>query len=442
LSNPHEKAALSIEPTHPVPPQQLSDAFDGLRISPLLRRRYKRTKLSLISLAMMERYSPNSDAGRMRAGPFRNPLYLLDPLYGFVFLLEKGRPNSNHCLAIDLWSSHLSSMPAGLAKELWKNRADNMLSGGALAGRLIFKDLLPRERDPFKRSTAPVMYAQSEKELLDLVQRLRASASNHPHIPNVQLWFRGQTKDYLTPDRSGLIRFGIAPYSNIIESDFTPSLYRKYDMFLDSFDSFQELVLELAEWVHCAKLLIPRDTQSAASSPAKGVAALKENGITAYQRGLLLQQYGAPSAYLDITSDPAVAAWFATHACISNQGKMLFQAYSWNGSDPESWPTIFVFPLVQGLHPFVDLESILAGSDALRPERQKCGLLGGAGNLARNYCARYLGLKIRLGPNFKLSRPAQATYFFPPSSEDRALGSLKERGLGDPKRHFILSEVT
>jgi hypothetical protein len=366
---------------------------------------------------MMERYSPNSDAKRMTAGPFRDPLYLLDPLYGFVFLLHDGRIR-NHCLAIDIWSSHLESMPIELAKELWKNRADNMLSGGAFAGGLLFTDMLAPEPDPLKRSAAPVIYANSEKELRELVERLRVSASQHA---NAQLWFRGQTKDYLTPDRSELTRLWITPYSNIRESDFTPSLYRKYDNFLETTDSFEDLVLELAEWVHCAKLLIPRHTQRAVSSSAKGVATPKKDGITLYQRGLVLQQYGAPSAYLDITSDPTIAAWFATHSC-SGKGRMVVQSYSWSSSNSGR------------LAHFICLS-------ALRPARQKCGLLGGAGNLARNYCARYLGLKIRLGPSFRLSHPVSATHLFPPASEDRALASLKEHGLGDPKRHFILSEL-
>jgi len=286
---------------------------------------------------------------------------------------------------------------------------------------------------------APAVCANSEKELWDLVEGLRAATNKHS---NVQLWFRGQSKDYLIPDRLELTRLRITPYSNIRESDFTPSLYRKYDKFLETTDSFEEMVLELAEWVYCAKRLVPEQTQKIVSSPVNGVAALKADGITSYQRGLLLQQYGAPSAYLDITRDPAIAAWFATHSCGSNQeGKMVFQSYSWNGSNPDSWPTIFVFPLVSGVHPFVDLESVLAGSEALRPARQKCGLLGGAGNLARNYCARYLGLKIRLGPNFRLSNPAPATDLFPSASEDRALGFLKEHRLGDPKRHFALTEL-
>jgi len=441
LSNPHERSALSIEPTHPVPPRYLSNAVDSLGINSKLRTTYNKAKLSLISLAMLECYSPDSDATRMRKGSHRAPLYLLDPLYGFAYFRGKDRLH-NHCFAIDLWSSHLSSMPKDLANDLWSRRSDSMLSGGAFAGRVIFKEMLALETDPLKRCTVPAINVSSEIELCDLVAKLKAAASAS-EFPNMQLWFRGQTKDYITPDRLELSKLGITPYSNIRESDFTPSLYRKYDSFLENSDSFENLVIELAEWVHCAKLLVPsHNIQEHLKSPVKGAATLKKDGLSSYQRGLLLQQYGAPSAYLDITSDSKIAAWFATHSCSTNdEGKMLFKNYSWSSSDPESWPTIFIFPLVKGVHPYLDLESILEGSDALRPERQKCGLLGGSGNLARNYCARYLGLKIRLSPSFKLSNPVPASELFPPPSEDRALSFLKEQGLDNSKRHFVISEL-
>jgi len=174
----------------------------------------------------------------------------------------------------------------------------------------------------------------------------------------------------------------------------------------------------------------------------KGVAAVTSEGITSYQRGLLLQQYGAPSAYLDITKSPEIATWFATHSFTNNEeGKMRYQNYNWNGSAPESWPTLFVFPLIKGLHTYLDLESILSNSGALRPVRQQCGLLGGAGNLARNYCARYLSLKIRLKPGFKLSNPVAASELFPSDSEDSALRFLKEQGLDNLGRNFAVSEL-
>lgn len=437
LSNPHEASALSIEPTHPVQNQHLDRAFDNLRLGSVLKKSYKACKLSLISLEMLHRYSPNSEAKKIIANGSQSPLYLLDPLYGFVFFPKRNKIH-NHCFAIDVWSAHLASMPSQLSSELWEKRADNMLSGGALAGRFLFKSLIPKEDDNLKFSTPPVLLVNSGNELRDIIKDLERCVED---MPNIELWFRGQTKDYQTPDRSILISHGITPYSNIKDSDFTPSLYRRYDDFIYSTDMFEKLVLELAEWVHYANLVMGQNNESVINNHVSGVAAVDRIGLGSYQRGLILQQYGAPSAYLDITHDYSIAAWFATRQCTMNGGKMLYSEYSWDGTNPDTWPTIYVFPLVKGLHPYLDLNSILTNSGAERADRQRCGLLGGAGNLARNYCARYLGMKIRLGPGFKFSDSYDAEELFPSESEDSVLKTLKETNLANKNRHFPLSEL-
>lgn len=439
LANPHERSALSIEPSHPVAPKYIGNAIKNLNIDSSLATTYKQQKLSLVSLAMIENMTKNSDARKIRESQYNAPLHLLDPLYGFLFHRGKDRIH-NHCLAIDIWSSHLSSMPRELAKSLWEKRADNMLSGGAFAGRFLFKDIIQLAQDNLERAQPPEIFVSSESELSSLIEAMQSLTSTHE---NVQLWFRGQNKEYLTPDRLDIAKRGITPYSNIRDADLTPSLYRNYESYLESTDSFEELVLELAEWVHWANHLAPKSSENGFTPPTRGVSAVTKEGMNSYQKGLILQQYGAPSAYLDITSDHSIAAWFATHKCSNNsESRMQYQKHQWNSENQEEWPTIFVFPLVRGLHPFLDLSSILKDTSALRAQRQKCGLLGGAGNLARNYCARYIGLKIRLKPGFKLSTPADPSYFFPPASEDKAFAFLQENGLGESKRHFVLSELT
>lgn len=436
LSNPHEKSALSIEPTHPVDQKNLDEAFDKLGIHSLLKSHHKKYKLSLISLEMLSHYSLSSDAKDLIKHGCNEELYLLDPLYGFIFI-PKEKKIHNHCFAIDIWSAHLKSMPSELAKELWKNRADNMLSGGALAGRLLFKNLIPQENNPRNLVNPPVIYVNSENELKEIINELEVSVKN---IPNVELWFRGQNNDYQTPERSALCQIGLVPYSNIRDSDLTPSLYRKYDNFLEDTGKFEDLIISLAEWVYYANHIIS-NTDTNKSFNQRGVASVNNHGLTSYQKGLLLQQYGAPSAYLDITHDFNIATWFATRKCnINEEGKMFFKEYFWNSSNSDEWPTIYIFPLVKGLHPFLDLNSILIGSGAKRPERQKCGLLGGAGNLARNYCARYIGMKIKLSPNFKLSSPFSANELFPSEAEDVVLKYLKDSGLNQ-NRQFPLSEL-
>jgi hypothetical protein len=439
LRNAFERSALSVEPTHPVPPSRLASQISKLIGSRELGARQSELKLSLLSLSMVAAFAPDSDATKLLEKQFHSPLYLLDPLYGFVYFRQRDGKFHNHCFAIDFWQSRLRSMPIEVASDQWERRSDNMLSGGILAGRLLFSNIVPAESDNVRRSSAPEIAIHSESHLLEIISALQAGATK---LPNVQLWFRGQSTDYQVPNRNELIKLGITPYSNIPESDLTPSLYRRYDAFLESVELFERLLLELAQWVDSANRLIPEDPLLSSAFTRSAPHALSSDGLTSFQRGLLLQQYGAPSAYLDITSDPLVAAWFATHRCKQNaRGHLSFSRHTWNASDPSSWPTIFVFPLVNGAHPFLELSSILPNSVALRPHRQSCGLLGGAGNLARNYCARYLGLKLRLDPRFALTRPMHTSFLFPPDTEDAALAALKVAGFTSENRLYPLTEA-
>jgi hypothetical protein len=437
LSNPFERAALSVEPTHPVPPSRLERELEKLYGSiPEL----KAAEMSLISLPMVAQFAPNSEVATMlaRAG-ISAPLCLLDHLYGFVYFHSNGRYH-NHCLAIDFWQSRLETMPNQLAKDLWKNRADNLLSGGALSGRLLFKNVIPQEPDGLKRSEVPEIVVRSEAELLELVAALKEGAAI---FPNVQLWFRGQNADHQVPDRTQLIKNGLTPYSNIRESSLVPSLYRRFDAHLETSEQFENLLSELAAWVSAAKGICPSDPALETQFKQQQRHSQSIEGLTSFQRGLLLQQYGAPSAYLDITSDVITAAWFALHHCAGDlDGTLRFTPKSWSGEDAATWPTIFVFPLVLGEHPFLDLSSILSGEVALRPKRQACGLIGGAGNLARNYCARYVGLKLRLHPEFWLSKPVSATYLFPTDEEDPAMLTLRSLGLAVRGRTYPLTHVS
>lgn len=186
LANPFERSALSIEPTHPVPPSRLNRELSKLGWSiPGLRD----AGMSLISLPMVADFAPHSEAATMLAkSGHKAPLCLLDHLYGFVFILHDGRLQ-NHCLAIDFWMSRLATMPSQLAKELWKTRADNLLSGGAFCGRVLFSNVVPQELNNLRRSEVPELVVRSESHLLELVTALKEGATR---MPNVQLWFRGQ----------------------------------------------------------------------------------------------------------------------------------------------------------------------------------------------------------------------------------------------------------
>jgi hypothetical protein len=440
LSNAFERSALSVEPPHPVPPSRIEREIVKQMRGRSAGSKLRETGLSLASLPMLAAFASNSEPYRMLdSGQFRSPLYLLDELYGIAYFPQRDGQFHNHCFAIDLWQARLDTMPASLSQRLWRTRADSMMSGGALAGRQMFKSLVPPEIDDRARSQVAELVVHSESQLLDIASELRTSSAAWP---DTQIWFRGQGSDYQVPKRDALIRHGLMPYSNIEESSLVPSMYRHFDDHLFSYERYEALLSELTEWIEASKYVISSSADLSANFSRRHPHALSGDGLTSFQRGLVLQQYGAPSAYLDITSDPMVAAWFATHACMqSDEGVLNFSARNWRDQPIKSWPTIFVFPLLIGGHPFLDLASILPNDIALRPSRQSCGLIGGAGNLARNYCARYVGLKLRLHPDFRLRSPAPASHLFPPDAEDPAMLRLRSLGLNARGRRFPLTSV-
>jgi hypothetical protein len=141
------------------------------------------------------------------------------------------------------------------------------------------------------------------------------------------------------------------------------------------------------------------------------------------KRSLLLQHYGCPTATLDVTRNPRVAAWFALHRLEGKDGLLAASPVEWAGGDPTSWPTIYVFFTLERALSVIDSARLLEDTDALRPVRQECGLMCGAGNLAQNYPARHVGVRVRLAPGIKLQLPS-AGWLFPGVAEDPFLRRL------------------
>lgn len=64
---------------------------------------------------------------------------------------------------------------------------------------------------------------------------------------------------------------------------------------------------------------------------------------------------------------------------------------------------------------------------SLRPHRQACAVIGGAGNLYRNAVSRFIALKIKFGSSFEPSGLPTAEHLFPGPDEDNTLKQLQER---------------
>ena len=166
------------------------------------------------------------------------------------------------------------------------------------------------------------------------------------------------------------------------------------------------------------------------------------------RRNLILQHYGAPTPFVDVTHDIRVAEWFAL-----NQISVQESGLSTSGmvASPFRASAIFVFLALDGLAPIVDTERLTTPEESLRPHRQACAGLGGAGNLYRNAVSRFIGLKIKFADSFRPSDlPTIANYSGPdedvcssgssistrprptPLDSSRFTGSLSEKPLRHP----------
>jgi len=144
-------------------------------------------------------------------------------------------------------------------------------------------------------------------------------------------------------------------------------------------------------------------------------------GHDSVRRNLVLQHYGAPTPYIDVTRDIKVAEWFALNKLrIDSKGMTAIGTVH----APFRESAIFVFLVLDDLVPMVETEDLVDPSESLRPYRQHCAVLGGAGNLYRNATSRFVGVKIKFGDAFLPAGLPTATWLFPGPDEDNALKQL------------------
>src|SRR5207248_10746322 len=93
---------------------------------------------------------------------------------------------------------------------------------------------------------------------------------------------------------------------------------------------------------------------------------LHRPGLDAARRHLILQHYGAPTPYIDVTRDIRVAEWFAF-----NRIKVEDTGLATNGvvDPPYRDPAVLVFLALDGLAPVVDTERLTTPHESLRPHR-------------------------------------------------------------------------
>ncbi|MEJ7811465.1 MAG: FRG domain-containing protein [Gemmatimonadaceae bacterium] len=472
IHSPDEPDLLTLLPPHADPPERVPALFASLGYPSEVAARFASAGLSVISLPLVAGYFAGETQYSLlvsRRG-LASERYLLDPNYGVVIWREGGDIR-HHCFALGAWLRETEGLGAA-HMEARAHEPMRSLVQGVEFGRLLFQPVFGAQVKPaydaLEVAEVVVERPSTFAMLVDGLRRLTGQVA-----PKVQLWFRGQPQDYQMPDRGELARAGVLPYGDVRQSSLVPALYRGrgVDGSVGTLADYERFVRHVGDWLFRASTVFgPAHTTrragpAAAPGSAPGATATVtlsvtgrrpavaptvpdpgwesqwdvrdaegrpvdrftkawHVGLSSYQRGLVLQHYGCPTAWLDITRDPMTALWFALHEMTETPEGHVVKPCTWEGSDRARWPTVMIFTLVPGAHTFLDTGTILQGTPALRPQRQQCGLLGGAGNVARNYGARYLALKIRLAPGFAMNDGPTAEKLFPGPEEDGVLARL------------------
>ena len=483
LHNLDEPESLLIEPAHCFDPQEIAKILASLP-GGLDSKLLGSLKLDLLDPYLVRQYMPVQSveigAGGSATMAAQNecsdaiPAVLFDPLYGMAIIPKEGRWRQI-CFADTIWRNRIIGMSPNLISQHLARTLDS-LSEGVLIAKQFLSSALPEEaKEHFENLSIPELVLHSPDDLSVAIRDLHNALAKSG--VDLKLWFRGQPTDYLVPDRTILVQNGMAKYCSVRDSSLIPSLYRNIDFHNAQPSRFMRLVRHLGDWAVTAKSLLPPavtilDSEGRIPYRPKPVALTAQSRVTMFMAGrphldipslqdlgpyslfevldkdgnvidsymklhhpslqgfrtmLLLQHYGCPTPWVDITHDCGIALWFALHRLDRlDEGTFKAERVGAVGNNPEEWPTIYVFALNPKLHPVIDTTSILAGSRFVRPQVQQCGLLGGAGNLARNYAARFIALKLRLGPGFSSVVLPRVEEIFPPKSDDSGLRDLLE----------------
>jgi hypothetical protein len=445
MSHPGLGGPLTLEPCHPYTKDQVPIILAQLGYPNELIEELISKGFNLVSIPLISLYYPEYADILKDLFSLENCEYLFDPYYGVAFKIINGEIVSKY-IENFMFILNLKYLQNPKKKEFFKNKVMS-LSEGVQFGRKIFREKLGENYlNCCENEKVGELIIESEEDFFGIITKLQKCVRNEK---NVELWFRGQTFDYLMFDRRGLSQRRIVQYGNYTDSMLVPLLYRCIDDKFENIEKYKSFISCFEQWVEFInEYLGPRHTIVGKNNPSKrgsnfvskydpttiirecnkegeltNLKIIEWNfGLSTFKSGLLLQHYGAPTGWLDITKDPQVALWMATHRYSKDINK--YQAFSGSENLPSKWPTIFVFLLRKNRHPYLDSSSILEGTNILRPQRQKCGLLGGSSNLSRNHTARYISLKIRISPKFKKQWNVNQNYFFPDPAEDIFLQRL------------------
>jgi len=145
----------------------------------------------------------------------------------------------------------------------------------------------------------------------------------------------------------------------------------------------------------------------------------------------LLQHYGLYSPVLDLTNDPSVALFFATH---KYSGRGAQSRYDFNGTNGRR---SIVYAIWQDATESLLYERrpMLESLDPQRPKRQACVVMP-SNAYAMNLAGDFIVAAIQLEFDLTEPGPLRAEYLFPGEMEDPMLAAFK-RGLKGVPREAI-----
>ena len=441
FQNLYMPEALTLEAYHPYLTQEIPSrmaAIGGGDINAIAAL-VGRGGFDVLHVPLLRDYGPSIFDLLDPAGNVNRRDVFLDPAHGYFYESRQGRLNLVP-LAFSHWVSRLTARHQQdfgfqYLSSAASDPASLLTAGieeGAFIGAALFERFGVAVTPP---NAVPELPVANEQEFNTFVEALRVAASQ---LGGFRLWFRGQTREHVFPPVDGL---GSGPRSRRRPS-LVPAVFRELQKRTDDLDKYRELVLRFGRWSYWAGTHLPLPTElTPQKAPIAGFEVTFESrqthydeqgrllrqktnsypfGLTELGRALILQHYGAPTAYLDITSDSEMALWFALNELVAGQ----YEPHKWSGEDPFDWPVIYVMALLEGIHPFIDSAALWANTDAVRPQRQNCGLLGGSGNLFRNFPACFVAAVFRLKPGFAVTRPRPTCDIFPGPDEDPFLKRL------------------
>jgi hypothetical protein len=285
----------------------------------------------------------------------------------------------------------------------------------------------------------PVRFAEYHVKSLREIRAILDRPENSAYAGRVT--FRGQTEDFWIrrPVPNPRAKSADGSERMIVPSQWRKAINRSLDdresktsasVFASPLLSSPLLYHDIPDWRnhlrHIAEHLGEPDPCKVCSEIATRREAHSLDAVYSNDGPLLEQHYGMPTMGLDVTFDPAVGAFFASHNFVRGaNGRASFEPVRAGDHQGIIYCFVFESPSVTETGYMVREVPLFRNIPPLRPIRQRCGLPAFHVNEIAA-AVRDLHAVFYLDAAFDLSELPSASYLFPGRQEDRFYGVLVE----------------